>query len=57
MTLIEAQDLKRRLDRHANLQNAVVRILPEEIDHPRDGDNGYDVETTVNGIESTLPDA
>ena len=57
MTITEAQELKNRLDRNSGLQNTVVRILPEEIDPPRDGDNGYDVETTVNGVESTLPGA
>lgn len=64
MTLVEAQALKARLDLDAGLHNTVVRILPESSNNPAGGstdvgarivagDNGYDVETTIHGIEST----
>ena len=55
MTLVEAQALKASLDLDVGTHNTVVRILPESIDPPREGDNGYDVETTIHGIESSHP--
>jgi hypothetical protein len=47
MTENEAHDLADKIESTGVATAKVVRILPEEIDPPRPGDNGWDVETTV----------
>jgi hypothetical protein len=48
MTKNEAMEMAKRLNTpDAKTISQVVRILPEEIDPVVDGDNGWDVETTI----------
>ena len=47
MTLFEAKDLAAKMDEDKNLIVEIVRTLPENIDPPIKGDNGWDVEFTV----------
>ena len=55
MTHTEAMELSDRINRNNtgtsnNLDPCkaeVVRILPDHVDPPKDGDNGWDVEVTV----------
>ena len=48
MTKNEAMEMAKRLNTpDATTISQVVRILPEEIDPVVDGDNGWDVETTI----------
>ena len=47
MRLKEAEEEAKRLNKHDDLEAKVVRTLPKNIDPPRAGDNGWDVEVTV----------
>jgi len=47
MTYFEAKDLEAKMSDDKNLIVKVVRILPENIDPPIKGDNGWDVEFEV----------
>ena len=47
MRLIDANDLIGRLKALSDIDAKLVRILSEDIDPPKEGDSGWDVEVTV----------
>jgi hypothetical protein len=52
MTKAEADDLATRIrDKCPDLTAKVIRILPDFIDPPKDGDNGWDVLIQVRNTE------
>jgi len=48
VTKTEADRRASRLNKVPGITVKVVRILPEHVDPPRQGDNGWDLEITVN---------
>jgi len=46
MTKTEAIKDAAAMNKHSNLSAEIVRILPETMDPPKPGDNGWDVRVT-----------
>jgi len=47
MTYVEAKDKIAKMHDDPNIIARIVRILPNDIDPPIEGDNGWDVEYEV----------
>ena len=50
MKLQEAREFQATLQLTSDIKAEVVRILPESVDPIKEGDNGWDVELTVEGL-------